>query len=80
MIPKLLEGRLETLATKIRSRTVQHLFIFMHEGETMQELDVRIERWKAGATDTGISGVYEGGEIEYARPFRFVDPPIREAE
>ena len=80
MITKLLESRLQALATNIRSQTVQRLFIFMDKGETMQELEARIERWKAGAKDTGISGVYEGGEIEYGRPFGFVAPRPREAE
>jgi len=80
MITKQLQNRLEALAAKIRSRTVQSLFVFMEKDETMQELGARIERWKAGAKDTGISGVYEGGEIEYGRPFQFVSPRPREAE
>ena len=80
MITKQLQSRLEALATNIRSRTVQSPFLFLEEGETMQQLEARIERWKAGAKDTGISGVYEGGEIEFARPFQFVSPHPREEE
>ena len=74
MIRQNLWGRLNALKTGIRSRHVQHLFIFMKDDDTMQDLEARIERWKAGEVVYGISAEYEGGEIEFARPFQFVGP------
>ena len=77
MIGQRLWHRLEALKAKRRSTQVQHLLVCLDKGETLQELEAKIERWKAGEKVNGISQEYEGGEIDYGLPFEFVSPRDR---
>ena len=74
MIPRTMWKRLHNTARPISQRHIQHLIIILAEGETREDLDRKIERWKAGEKVDGISAKYEGGEVEFGRPIAFASP------
>ena len=74
MIPRAMWNRLNNTAKPLSQRHIQHLLIVLAEGETREDLDRKIERWKAGEKVDGISAEYEGGDVEIGRPFAFVSP------
>ncbi len=41
--------------------------ILSKPGESMESIELKIERWKAGETVEGIAGEYLGGEIDLVR-------------
>ena len=74
MIPRPMWKRLGDVAKPSKPRNIQRPFVFLSEGETRQDLEGKIERWKAGEKVDGISAEYEGGEIEIRRAFAFANP------
>ena len=72
--------RLESTRISLRCRHVQHIFVIMRSGETIADVEAKVERWKAGEKVDGISAKYEGGEVDYGLPIEFVDPPPRDED
>ncbi len=80
MIPAKLQNRLEKVAKVLENRFIQYPFIFQKEWETREDIEAKLERWKAGEKVDGIAGEYEGGEVGILLPFQFVSPPARKVE
>lgn len=55
--------RLEKVGRSSSLRKEQIISVVQDLGETDKEVEGRIDRWKAGDTDTGIRGDYKGGEL-----------------
>ena len=68
---------LENVEQLFRHRYVQYPMMIQEEWETREDLEAKIERWKAGEQVQGIFGEYEGGEVGIRRPFQFVKPTVR---
>ena len=66
--------RLVGVSQKIENRYVQYPVIILGEGESVDDLPAKVERWKAGEQVEGIYGEYEGGEVGIGLPFEFVSP------
>ncbi len=69
--------RLAETSKAIENRYIQYLLIIMQEGDTWDDLEAKVERWKAGEKVDGIYGEYEGGPVKLL-PFEFVSPSARE--
>ena len=66
--------RLEKLGQVLQHRRIQYPLMFQEVGETREDLEIKLERWKTGEEVEGICGKYEGGEVGIGRPFSFDFP------
>ena len=56
--------RLDRIEQSVSLRKAQIVSVIQGVGETEEEVEDRISRWKAGDTDCGIKGKYEGRELD----------------
>jgi len=59
--------RLDAAGFRLRYQHRQVIAILSKPGESMESIELKIERWKAGETVEGIAGEYLGGEIDLVR-------------
>jgi hypothetical protein len=57
-----MKRRLERLEGQM-DPVIQHVLVTQQKGESNADMDMRLEQWKLGKSDTGINGTYEGGEL-----------------
>ncbi len=69
--------RLDTIGQSVSLRKAQIISVIQGVGETEEEVEDRISRWKAGDTVPGIKGKYEGRELDVIW-VRIVSPKSQE--
>lgn len=76
--PLQMRKRLEKVGQVLQHRNIQYPLMIQEVGETREDLEIKLELWKAGEEVEGIFGKYKGGEVGICLPFQFVAPPERE--
>ncbi len=66
--------RLEQVEIKLSFVNIQYPIITREPNETYEDLEDKLERWKAGEKGTGVLGEYEGGEVGIWAPIQYVSP------
>jgi hypothetical protein len=66
--------RLNQIEIKLSFANIQYPIIIQERGETYEDLEAKLERWKAGEKGTGVLGEYEGGEVGIWAPIQYVNP------
>jgi hypothetical protein len=67
--------RLQSVTGALKHRNVRFARIIQGVGESDESVKQRLERWKSGATDTGIQGQFRGGELGFIIRKIIVPPP-----
>jgi len=66
--------RLEQVEIKLSFANIQYPIIIQERGETYEDLEAKLERWKTGEKRTGVLGEYKGGEVGIWAPVQYVSP------
>ncbi len=66
--------RLEQVEIKLSFANIQYPIIIQERGETYEDLEAKLERWKAGEKGTGVLGEYKGGAVGIRSPVMYVSP------
>ncbi len=66
--------RLNQVEIKLSFANIQYPIIIQERGETYEDLEAKLERWKGGEKGTGVLGEYEGGEVGIWAPIQYVSP------
>ncbi len=72
--PLQMRKRLEKVEQTLSWRNIQYPIIIQERGETYEDLEAKLERWKAGEKGTGVLGEYKGGPVGIRAPVQYVSP------